>query len=115
MHSSFTKWGSPHAELKEKSYALLRHFVSCSGLPCERLNSNHRSTNTTSMATRPKNADTVRLTLEILKRIPRNRAISASELHQQLSAVGIDRSRRTIERQLESLVDQFDIECDSRS
>lgn len=67
------------------------------------------------MATRPKNTDTVRLTLEILKRIPRNRAISASELHQQLSATGIDRSRRTIERQLESLVDQFDIECDNRS
>ncbi|CAM5543389.1 helix-turn-helix transcriptional regulator [Eoetvoesiella caeni] len=67
------------------------------------------------MATRPNNLDTVKLTLEILKRIPRNRVISAPELHQQLLAAGIDRSRRTIERQLEALVDQFDIECDSRS
>ncbi|TAL90251.1 MAG: WYL domain-containing protein [Candidimonas sp.] len=67
------------------------------------------------MATRPNNQDTVKLTLEILKRIPRNRVISAPELHQQLLAAGIDRSRRTIERQLEGLVDQFDIECDNRS
>lgn len=67
------------------------------------------------MATRPSNLDTVKLTLEILKRIPRNRTISAPELHEQLQAAGMDRSRRTIERQLESLVDQFDIECDSRS
>lgn len=67
------------------------------------------------MAPRPNNLDTVRLTLEILKRIPRNRVISASELHAQLLAAGIDRSRRTIERQLESLVGQFDIDCDNRS
>lgn len=67
------------------------------------------------MATRPNNLDTVKLTLEILKRIPRNRSISAPELHKQLHAAGIDRSRRTIERQLESLVAHFDIECDNRS
>ncbi len=67
------------------------------------------------MATRPNNLDTVRLTLEILKRISRNRPISAAELHGQLLAVGINRSRRTIERQLEALVEQFDIECDDRS
>ncbi|HWK71855.1 MAG TPA: WYL domain-containing protein [Burkholderiaceae bacterium] len=67
------------------------------------------------MAIRPNNLNTVKLTLEILKRIPRNRTISASELHEQLTAAGIDRSRRTIERQLELLIDQFDIECDSRS
>lgn len=67
------------------------------------------------MATRPNNLDTVKLTLEILKRIPRNRTISAPELHEQLLAAGIDRSRRTIERQLESLIGEFDIECDSRS
>lgn len=67
------------------------------------------------MATRPNNLDTVKLTLEILKRIPRNRTISAPELHEQLRAAGLDRSRRTIERQLEALVEQFDIECDNRS
>ena len=67
------------------------------------------------MATRSNNLDTVNLTLEILKRISRNRAISAAELHAQLLAVGINRSRRTIERQLGGLVEQFDIECDDRS
>tara|TARA_A100000171_G_scaffold52036_2_gene68689 strand:+ start:576 stop:1529 length:954 start_codon:yes stop_codon:yes gene_type:complete len=67
------------------------------------------------MATRPNNLDTVKLTLEILKRISRNRAVSAAELHAQLLAVGINRSRRTIERQLGGLVEQFDIECDDRS
>lgn len=65
------------------------------------------------MAPRPSNLETVKLTLEILKRIPRNRSISAPELHTQLLAAGMDRSRRTIERQLESLIDQFDIDCDS--
>lgn len=67
------------------------------------------------MATRPNNLDTVKLTLEILKRIPRNRTISAAQLHEQLHDAGMERSRRTIERQLESLIDQFDIECDNRS
>ncbi|HBT34471.1 MAG TPA: WYL domain-containing protein [Pusillimonas sp.] len=67
------------------------------------------------MATRSNNLDTVNLTLEILKRISRNRAISAAELHAQLLAVGINRSRRTIERRLGGLVEQFDIECDDRS
>lgn len=55
------------------------------------------------------------LTLEILKRIPRNRAVSAADIHAQLESAGIVRSRRTIERHLETLVDQFDIERDDRS
>lgn len=67
------------------------------------------------MATRPNNLETVKLTLELLKRIPRNRAITASELHEQICEAGLERSRRTIERQLESLVEHFDIECDDRS
>lgn len=66
------------------------------------------------MATRPKNLETVKLTLEILKRIPRSRWVSVRELHEQLSAAGMERSLRTIERQLEAVVEQFDIECDNR-
>lgn len=57
----------------------------------------------------------VRLALELLKRIPRNRYITAPELHGQLQAAGIERTRRTIERQLESLVEEFDIERDDRA
>ncbi len=64
------------------------------------------------MSKRPNNQETLRLSLELLKRIPRHRKISASELHQQLTDAGFERSRRTIERQLQMLCDEFDIECD---
>src|SRR5690606_39042424 len=37
------------------------------------------------------------------------------EIHAQLRSSGIGRSRRTIERHLEALVEQFDIERDDRS
>jgi predicted DNA-binding transcriptional regulator YafY len=62
------------------------------------------------MATRAEN-----LPLEILKRIPRVRKVTASELHAQLRAAGLDRTKRTIERQLASLSEMFDIECDNSS
>src|SRR5690606_849198 len=57
----------------------------------------------------------IKLALELLKRIPRDRYVTAPDLHRQLEAAGIVRSRRTIERQLESLVEEFDIERDDRS
>lgn len=69
----------------------------------------------TFMATRPKNLETTRLTIELLRRIPRNRWITADTLRQELVAAGIDRTIRTVQRQLELVVESFDIECDSTS
>ncbi len=59
--------------------------------------------------------DTVRFALELLRRIPRNRKVSASELHEQLSSLGVDRGIRSIQRQLEMLSEHFDIERDDRN
>lgn len=64
------------------------------------------------MATRPDNITALNLALELLKRIPRRRKVSAVELHAQLKDAGIDRDLRSIQRQLEVLCDHFDIECD---
>ena len=67
------------------------------------------------MSKRPETLETVLLTLELLRRIPRNRKISAKELHEQIQSAGIDRDIRTIQRQLEMLTQHFDIECDMQS
>lgn len=67
------------------------------------------------MTKKSESGNAIKLALELLKRIPRNRYVTAPDLHKQLEAVGIVRSRRTIERQLESLVEEFDIERDDRS
>jgi predicted DNA-binding transcriptional regulator YafY len=65
------------------------------------------------MATRPDNKTTLRLAVELLKRIPGRRKISTKELQEQLRDAGIDRSLRSIQRQLALLVETFDIECDA--
>ena len=67
------------------------------------------------MPKRPDALETVLLALELLRRIPRNRKVSASELHQQLSGTGIARDLRTIQRQLEMLSKHFEIERDDRN
>ncbi len=67
------------------------------------------------MTKRPDTLETVQLTLELLRRIPRNRKVSAAELHEQLSSAGLDRDLRTIQRQLEMLSEHFDIERDDTS
>ena len=67
------------------------------------------------MTTKAESGNAVKLALELLKRIPRNRFVTASQLHAQLEAAGIVRTRRSVERQLESLVNEFDIERDDRS
>lgn len=67
------------------------------------------------MTNKAETGNSIKLALELLKRIPRNRYVTAPELHRQLEAAGIVRSKRTIERQLESLVNEFDIERDDRS
>lgn len=67
------------------------------------------------MATRPDNLETVRLALELLRRIPRHRKVTAAELHAQLRQAGIDRDLRSIQRQLSMLSEHFDIERDDTS
>lgn len=67
------------------------------------------------MAKRPESIETTILAIELLRRIPRNRSISSTELHQQLKNAGIERELRTIQRQLEVLSQHFDIYRDQRS
>ena len=59
--------------------------------------------------------ETVLMAIEMLKRIPRGRKISASELHEQLAEKGMIRDIRTIQRLLEVLSEKFDIERDDRN
>ena len=63
---------------------------------------------------REKSLDTTMLIIDMMKRIPRDRKVSASELHKQLINAGWDREFRTIQRQLEDLADHFNehLECD---
>lgn len=67
------------------------------------------------MAKRSDTLETVLLAVELLRRIPRGRKITASELHRQLSDAGIARELRTIQRQLEMFSEHFQIERDDRS
>ena len=67
------------------------------------------------MAKRSDTRETVLLALELLRRIPRNRKVTAPQLHKDLSDIGIDRDLRTIQRQMEMLSEYFDIERDDRS
>ena len=67
------------------------------------------------MAQRPDSMETALLLVELLRRIPRGRKITTSELHQQLKSAGFERDLRTIQRQLEILSQHFDIERDDRS
>ena len=67
------------------------------------------------MPQRPDTLDTVLLAVELLRRIPRGRKITAGELHRQLKDAGMERTERTIQRQLEMLSSHFEIERDERS
>ena len=67
------------------------------------------------MAQRPDTLETALLMVELLRRIPRGRKITARELHQQLKDAGFERDLRSIQRQLETLSEHFDIERDERS
>lgn len=66
------------------------------------------------MQKRPDTRETVLLALELLKRIPRARKISARELHGQLPPE-LARDLRTVQRQLDMLAQAFDIERDDSS
>ena len=51
--------------------------------------------------------------LEVLKRIPLNRKISTTDLHQQLAAAGFELSRRTLQRYLKALSESdMGVQCD---
>lgn len=67
------------------------------------------------MPQRPDTYETVLLAVELLRRIPRGRKITAAELHRQLKDAGMERTERTIQRQLEMLSRHFEIERDERS
>lgn len=67
------------------------------------------------MGIRPDTNETVRLAMEILRRIPRNRKVTAQQLQEQLASQKFERTERSIQRQLEMLSEHFGIDCDRRS
>lgn len=68
------------------------------------------------MPKRPDTLETVVVAIEVLRRIPRKRFITATELHAQITALDIQRDIRSIQRLLERLTEHFsDIEVDMRS
>ena len=67
------------------------------------------------MAKRPDTKETVLLALELLRRIPRNRKISTTELQAELATIGIVRDMRTIQRQMDMLSEHFEIERETTS
>ncbi|MGR5118483.1 helix-turn-helix transcriptional regulator [Vibrio astriarenae] len=54
------------------------------------------------------------LALELYKRVPHWHKVTANELQEQLMQIGIKRDIRTIQRNLDVLVEYFDIERDDR-
>ena len=67
------------------------------------------------MSKRSDTLETTLLAIELMRRIPRGRKVSANELHSQLKDAGLARDLRTIQRQLEMLSTHFDIERDDSS
>lgn len=67
------------------------------------------------MPKRPETVDTLLLSIELLRRIPRGRKVTASELHRQLKDAGMERDLRSIQRLLDTLSGHLDIERDDRS
>lgn len=67
------------------------------------------------MGKRADTLETALLAIELLRRVPRNHKVTASELHKQLREAGIERDLRTIQRQLEMLSEHFHLIRDDRS
>lgn len=67
------------------------------------------------MGKRADTLETALLAIELLRRVPRNHKVTASELHKQLKQAGIQRDLRTIQRQLEMLSEHFHLIRDDRS
>lgn len=66
------------------------------------------------MAKTPASIESIFVALELLRNIPRNRRVTAQDLHRILHHRGIERSERTIQRLMIQLSDYFDIERDER-
>ncbi len=67
------------------------------------------------MSKRPESLETLKISLELLSRIPKGRTVTATELRDQLQAAGFERDLRTIQRLLETLSEFYDIERDDSS
>jgi predicted DNA-binding transcriptional regulator YafY len=67
------------------------------------------------MPRRPDSLETLQLSLELLRRIPKGHTVTAPELHQQLAEAGYERDMRTVQRLLETLSEVYDIERDDSS
>lgn len=67
------------------------------------------------MSKRSDTKETVLLALELMRRIPRGRKVTAKELHEQLADTAMERDLRTVQRQLEMLSEHFEIERDDRN
>ncbi len=69
------------------------------------------------MKEREDSLNTLKLSLELLRRIPKGRTVTAPELRQQLMDANpeFERSPRTIQRLLETLSEVYDIERDDTS
>jgi hypothetical protein len=51
------------------------------------------------------NRDTLKFSLELLRRVPRSKKVTATELQRQLDAIDIVRTQRAIRMQLDTLAD----------
>lgn len=67
------------------------------------------------MPRRPDSLETLQLSLELLRRIPKGRTVTASELREQLAEAGFERDMRSIQRQLEVLSEYYDLDRDEGS
>ena len=67
------------------------------------------------MARKPSGKDTLNFTMQVLRLIPRDRPISAREIHQKLAELGVGRDIRSVQRTLEELVEGFPIDCNRDS
>jgi predicted DNA-binding transcriptional regulator YafY len=67
------------------------------------------------MPKRPDGLESLQMALEMARRIPKGRSVTARELQQQLSDAGYERDMRTIQRQLETLSKYFELERDDTS
>ncbi|MDZ7938016.1 MAG: WYL domain-containing protein [Rhodoferax sp.] len=67
------------------------------------------------MPKRPDGLESLQMALEMVRRIPKGRSVTAAELQQQLADAGFERDMRTIQRQLETLSEYFDLERNDTS
>ena len=70
---------------------------------------------TKTASARPAQYETLKLALAVIDMIPKVGRISTAQIHQRLVAQGYERTRRSVERQMEALGEQLPIECDRSS